>query len=95
MVRLLQVIRLDAQLGAAPVATLGVVADLKKKGEKEKPGQQRHSSEMLSSEYCEQGVSDMYLVVSAHAEPVGQRAVLLLLLSELTLDDERLVGRLQ
>lgn len=56
-----QAISLDAQLGTAPVATLGVVADL---------------------------------VVSAHAEPVGQGAVLLLLLSELTLDDERLVGRL-
>lgn len=34
------------------------------------------------------------LVIGTHAAPVGQRAVLLLLLSELALDDERLVGRL-
>jgi len=34
------------------------------------------------------------LVISAHAAPVGQGAVLLLLLAELALDDERLVGRL-
>ena len=35
-----------------------------------------------------------HLVIGTHAAPVGQRAVLLLLLSELALDDERLVGRL-
>jgi hypothetical protein len=38
--------------------------------------------------------SVFYLVIGAHAAPVGQRAVLLLLLSELALDDKRLVGRL-
>lgn len=35
------------------------------------------------------------LVIGTHAAPVGQRAVLLLLLSELALDDKRLVGRLK
>jgi len=39
--------------------------------------------------------ANIYLVVGTHAAPVGQRAVLLLLLSELALDEERLVGRLK